>query len=281
MTVEAFAPAKINLTLHVTGQRADGYHLLDSLVVFADVGDRITARQASEYSLTVDGPNAAGVPPGADNLVFRAAKLFGKEYPTELQLTKILPSASGIGGGSSDAAAAIRAMFALHKQTSPDQSVLLSLGSDVPVCGLAKPVRMSGIGESLSSFAPPAVHMILVNSGVTLATPDVFSALESKINPTMPSSLPDWSDATDFCSWLVTQRNDLEAPAISLAPEIQQVLHAIAATNNCLLSRMSGSGATCFGLYRDAAAARTAMSKVQGKFPDWWVVSADLWKFPN
>lgn len=277
MTAKAFAPAKINLTLHVVGQRTDGYHLLDSLVVFADVGDWIAAEPADKYSLSVDGPMASDVPFDDENLALRAARLLGKDYPTSLRLTKALPTSSGVGGGSSDAAAAIRAMSELHNVPHPDGNLILGLGSDVPVCISATPARMQGIGDRLSATTVPPLFIVLVNPGVSLSTPKVFSALGCRNNLPMTAVLPTSSNTDEFVRWLATQRNDLEEPAIRLLPEIHDVLGVIRATSNCQLSRMSGSGATCFGLYQSADTARLAARKIQEKHSNWWVEPAGLW----
>ncbi|RMD91691.1 MAG: 4-(cytidine 5'-diphospho)-2-C-methyl-D-erythritol kinase, partial [Alphaproteobacteria bacterium] len=244
---ELFAPAKINLTLHVTGQRADGLHLLDSLVVFADVGDRLRLERAASFSLTVTGPRAAGVPAGEENLVMRAARLMGAP-PVAITLEKHLPAAAGIGGGSADAAALLRGLAALGG-VMPAPERLAALGADLPVCLLARPARMRGIGEQLTPLELPEVHLVLVNPGVALPTRAVFAALDSRENPPMPEPLPRWRDARELAGWLGRMRNDLEPPARALAPEIGVALDALAQTPGCLLARMSGSGATCLGLY--------------------------------
>ncbi len=274
---KAFAPAKINLTLLVVGQRSDGYHLLDSLVVFVDVGDWIVAEKADAFSLSVDGPRAKGIPLDKENLALQAALLFGTECPTSLKLTKVLPSSAGIGGGSSDAAATVRAMSELHKVPHPNIDLIFSLGSDVPVCVAATPARMQGTGDALSAVSVPPLFMVLVNPGMSLSTPQVFSALRRKRNPPMPTVMPAWLNTDELTGWLATQRNDLEGPAISVVPEICDVLGVIEATTNCRLSRMSGSGATCFGLYESEEAARLAAQDIQEKHADWWVVPAGLW----
>ncbi|MGR3659995.1 MAG: 4-(cytidine 5'-diphospho)-2-C-methyl-D-erythritol kinase [Paracoccaceae bacterium] len=281
MTIEVFAPAKINLTLHVTGQRRDGYHLLDSLVVFVDIGDRVSGRVANATSLIVDGPMTADVPTGPDNLVLRAAGLFGGGPNVALRLTKNLPTASGIGGGSSDAAATLRVMTELTGKVAPDREAVLTLGSDVPVCLMAQPVRMKGVGDELTPVVVPSLYLLLVNPGVSLATPQVFSALGNNDNPPMPSELPVWTDATEMCDWLTLQRNDLQASAVRLAPEIQKALDEISKTTGCRLSRMSGSGATCFGLYDSVDLAAEAAHMVQEKHPAWWVKSTGLWQLPS
>ncbi|MBL3573466.1 4-(cytidine 5'-diphospho)-2-C-methyl-D-erythritol kinase [Rhodovulum sulfidophilum] len=270
MTVEAFAPAKINLTLHVTGQREDGYHLLDSLVVFADIGDRLTLDPAEDISLSVTGPRAEGVPVDGRNLVLKAAALFGAGQGARVRLDKRLPAAAGIGGGSSDAAAALRGLAALWGCDLPGAEAVLSLGADVPVCLAPGPVRMRGVGEEiLPAPALPEFGILLVNPGVEVPTPAVFRGLARKTNAPMPD-LPGWGSAAGLADWLAGQRNDLEPPARAEAPVIGEVLAAIAATPGCLLARMSGSGATCFGIYADRAAAERAAVLLHETRPDWW-----------
>jgi len=277
---EAFAPAKINLTLHVTGQREDGFHLLDSLVVFADVGDRIRLRPAEETMLSVTGPKAAGVPVDARNLVTQAVMLMGAR--ADIYLEKQLPPASGIGGGSSDAAATLRALSQAVDQPLPPPQGFAILGADVPVCVLARPTRMRGIGGQLDALPDlPPLYMVLVNPGVAVSTPKVFAALSCKENAPMPADLPEFSDAAEFARWLVTQRNDLELPARAITPAIGVVLSRISQTAGCLLSRMSGSGATCFGLYASKVEADFARDAIAELHPDWWVKSASTWQLPD
>lgn len=262
--VQEFAPAKINLTLHVTGRRPDGYHLLDSLVVFADTGDRLTLRPGPR-TLHVTGPLATGVPTDDRNLVIKAMAFAGVD--ASVQLEKHLPAAAGIGGGSSDAAATLRGLARLHGTALPVETH--RLGADVPVCLVARAARMAGIGEQVTPLpALPPLHGVLVNPGVEVATPEVFRSLHSRDNPPMPA-LPHWHDTADLIAWLKVMRNDMEPAARTLRPEITDVLAALAADPACQLARMSGSGATCFGLTmtRDAAdqmAARIAR-------PGWWV----------
>jgi 4-diphosphocytidyl-2-C-methyl-D-erythritol kinase len=272
MTVEAFAPAKINLTLHVTGRRADGYHLLDSLVGFAAVGDRITVAAARETSLTVTGPFAADVPQGSDNLVLKAAALM--EGPAKITLDKMLPVASGIGGGSADAAATLRALAKLSGQPLPPTEDVLSLGADVPVCLAGGLVRMQGIGERLTPCAPSLRWpMVLVNPGVALSTGSVFGALHRVDNPPMADEIFDEA-YEEFPDWLATQRNDLEVAAMGLAPVIADVLEAVRAEPGCRMARMSGSGATVFGLFDTADQAREAACALEAAHGDWWVKAA-------
>ncbi len=275
-TLTEIAPAKINLHLHVTGRREDGYHLLDSLVVFAGIGDRLIATQAPDLSLSVTGPFAAGLDGETDNLVLRAARVLAAEtgvVPSgRIILEKSLPVASGIGGGSADAAAALRLMSRLWRvETEPDRlrSIALALGADVPVCLLGRSARLAGIGDQLLP-APelPELGIVLVNPGVALSTPAVFRARSGGFS-SMAALPTAWLDAASLAATLRETRNDLEPPARLLAPAIGDVLRAIAADTSCLLARMSGSGATCFGLYGSATAARAAASALA--LPGWWV----------
>lgn len=271
--VTELARAKINLSLHVTGQRDDGYHLLDSLVVFVGSGDEIVVGPADALTLQITGPHSAGLSAGEDNLVLRAARLLDPQGRAAIGLTKVLPVASGIGGGSADAAATLRALSRLWGKPLPDPAIVARLGADVPVCLSASPARMQGIGEVLSSIPPlPALDLLLVNPGVAVATPAIFAQLANRRNPPMPEILPHWADAPDFCRWLAQQRNDLLAPAIALAPRIGTALALIRETG-CLFAGMSGSGATCFGLYLpDGHSAKAAQAHVQAEQPGWWAV---------
>lgn len=269
--VKIFAPAKINLSLHVTGQRSDGYHMLDSLVVFVDVGDQISAEAANETTLAVSGPFAQGVPTNGQNLVVKAAEASG--LPMALTLDKHLPPSSGIGGGSADAAATLRAAMRLGgAQMTKDHAVLL--GADVPVCLASKSTRMQSIGDVLTPVTLPALHLVLVNPRVEVPTPDVFARLERKDNPPMPKVLPRWPDSLAVVDWLGTQRNDLQDPAAKVAPEVAAVLVALALSPEVLLARMSGSGATCFGVYPDRSSADAAAAQLSHSNPWWWVKAA-------
>lgn len=272
------AYAKVNLCLHVTGQREDGYHLLDSIVAFAGIGDVLHATAAGASSLTLQGPFGGGVPADADNLVLRAARGFDPDFPVAFTLEKNLPPASGIGGGSADAAAAVRAMARLQgRAIGPDDSGLRALGADVPVCFLSQPARMRGIGEQLEPLGHlPGGGIVLVNPRVEVPTPSVFKALTQKENPPLPPELPQWRDIADLAEWLKGTRNDLEAPALSIAPAIAEVLAALRALPQGLLARMSGSGATCFALFGDEAAAEHAASSLRAQHPGWWVAAGPL-----
>lgn len=272
--ITEFAPAKINLCLHVTGQRQDGYHLLDSLVAFADVGDRISCTPAAALALTITGPQAGDLPVTDDNLVLRAARAMGVR--AAITLEKCLPVASGIGGGSADAAATLRALARMAGVALPDAAAVLALGADVPVCLSGRPLRMQGVGEVLTPLPPlPETHILLVNPRVAVATPTVFRALPCKANPALPE-VQGFANVNALANWLAGQRNDLEAPAISVAPQIAAVKAAIAAQAGCLLARMSGSGATCFGLFANALAAQDAARVLRAAQPDWWVEPARL-----
>ncbi len=269
------APAKINLFLHVTGRRADGYHLLDSLAVFTALGDRVTAETASDLSLHLEGPFSGALTAEPDNLVLRAARALAAEAAVpalaRLTLHKNLPVASGIGGGSADAAAAFRALCRLWN-ISPDRSVLhrlaLTLGADVPVCLASVPARMGGIGGDLSAAPPlPDCGIVLVNPGVAVSTPDVFRARRGGFSrmADLPAA---WRDAATMASDLRRLTNDLAEPAIGLQPVIADVLSALEGLPGCLLARMSGSGATCFGLFASAEAAEHAAASITQAA--WW-----------
>jgi 4-diphosphocytidyl-2-C-methyl-D-erythritol kinase len=274
------APAKVNLYLHVTGRRADGYHLLDSLAVFGPAADEVAAEPAEALSLALDGPFGAGLAAEADNLVLRAARALaeaaGLAPDAALRLVKRLPIASGIGGGSADAAAALRLLdrfWGLGLGEARLAAIGIRLGADVPVCLASRPLRMQGVGEVLSP-APvlPACGLLLVNPGHALATPAVFRAREGGFTP--PAALPAaWADAASMARDLTALRNDLEAPAISLCPPIAEVLAALRTLPGCLLARMSGSGATCFGLFATPAAAEAAALALPGS---WWRAAGAL-----
>lgn len=260
------AAAKLNLTLHVTGRRADGYHLLDSLVVFLDIGDRVTVAPGP-LSLTITGPFAEGLDAGPENLCLRAARLAGRE--AAITLEKNLPVASGIGGGSADAAAVLRALDA--RPARPE-----ALGADVPVCLASRPMRMRGLGEILAPLPPlPALHLVLVNPGVALSTPQVYGALTRRDNPAMPERLPDFADSAALIRFVAACRNDLQDPALALMPGIADCLAALR-DNGAQLARVSGSGATCFGLYADAAQAQAARDRIAAARPGWWVAASGL-----
>ncbi|WP_135467588.1 4-(cytidine 5'-diphospho)-2-C-methyl-D-erythritol kinase [Crenalkalicoccus roseus] len=268
------APAKVNLYLRVTGRRADGYHLLDSLAVFGPAADLVEAAPAEGLTLTVAGPFGAALAAEPDNLVLRAARALaaaaGIAPQAALRLEKRLPVASGIGGGSADAAAALRALdrlWGLGLGAGALAEVAAGLGADVPVCLASRPARMGGVGEALlPAPALPPCGLLLVNPGVPLATPAVFRARSGPFSA--PAALPEgWADAAAMARDLAALGNDLEAPARALCPAVGEVLAALRALPGCLLARMSGSGATCFALFADAAAAERAAAELPGA---WW-----------
>ena len=276
-----FAPAKINLSLHITGRRCDGYHLLDSLVVFTDIGDHIWAEPSETYSLTLGGPHAAGLSVGEDNLVLRAAALLAsqniiRETPTPsvaLHLEKILPISAGLGGGSADAAATLRLLTRMWGCSLPTYDETVKLGADVPVCINPKPQRMTGIGAQLNllDHTLPSMGILLVNPNRALSTALVFHQLSARENSPMPAQLPRFASTQGLCQFLGQMRNDLEPVAVQILPEINQVIGALQKQKTCLLARMSGSGATCFGLFPDAEQAQAAQKTIAALAPEWWV----------
>jgi 4-diphosphocytidyl-2-C-methyl-D-erythritol kinase len=284
-TAEAFsefAPAKVNLALHVTGRRSDGYHLLDSVVVFLAMGDRLHVAPAEHVTLAVTGPQGPGVPVYG-NLVLEAAAALahaaGKPCPgASLTLDKHIPAAAGLGGGSSDAAAALRALnrlWGIGLDTAELMRLGERIGADVPVCVAPSAVRMAGIGECVTPLpALPDLHVLLVNPGCSLATAAVFAGLRHPDNPGLPELPGQWRGLAHLVDYLAACRNDLAAPAIAAAPAIQEVLAALAAEPRCLLARMSGSGATCFGLFATAEDAARASAGVARSHPAWWVAAA-------
>ncbi|MBS7813685.1 4-(cytidine 5'-diphospho)-2-C-methyl-D-erythritol kinase [Roseococcus pinisoli] len=274
------APAKVNLYLHVTGRREDGYHLLDSLAVFGPAADALQAVPAETLSLSLEGPFGDALVAEADNLVLRAARALlpeGVMHGAALRLTKCLPVASGIGGGSADAAAALRLLNRLWA-TGLDEAALAALaaplGADVPVCVASRPAVMQGIGELIRP-APtlPECGLLLVNPRVPLATPAVFRARQGGFSP--PAVLPEsWPDAAAMATDLARLGNDLEAAALSLCSPIGEVLAALRGQPGCLLARMSGSGATCFGLFATPAEAETAARAMPST---WWASGGGLY----
>lgn len=282
MPIVEEARAKINLALHVTGRRADGYHDLDMLVAFADVGDSVTLVTSDTDRFTIDGPMAAGLSADADNLVLRAVQGFreriGRTEPLSIRLTKRLPVASGIGGGSADAAATLRGLCRLQDIDANDRalaSLALSLGADVPMCLTGQPAHVSGVGERIEpTVGQLAFGLLLVNPRVGVSTPAVFRTLERRDNPGLPA-LPAFGTVGDLSTFLAEEtRNDLEAPARAIAPVIGDVLAALGSLPGIRLSRMSGSGATCFGLFADRSSAEVAGARLGADHPNWWVAPA-------
>jgi 4-diphosphocytidyl-2-C-methyl-D-erythritol kinase len=284
MTDREAAPAKVNLFLHVTGRRGDGYHLLDSLAVFGPACDTLAAVSAPGLALALDGPFGATLAAEPDNLVLRAARALaaraGLAAEAALTLTKRLPVASGIGGGSADAAAALRLLNRLWRAGLGEAALMeiaAPLGADIPVCVPSRPARMQGVGEVIG-LAPrlPDCGLLLANPGLPLATPAVFRARAAGgagFSP--PAVLPEaWPDAPAMARDLARLGNDLEAPALTLCPPIGEVLAALRALPGALLARMSGSGATCFALFATPAAAQAAEALLPAA---WWRAGGGLY----
>lgn len=277
------AAAKINLYLHVVGRRPDGYHLLDTMIAFAGVFDTVAVEPSDDLRLEVEGPFAAALSDEADNLVLRAARQLAAAAEVEpkasIRLTKRLPVAAGLGGGSADAAAALMALGILWRLQAGrfDPSPLAaSLGADVPMCLDGRAAFAGGIGEELAPtpLLPPA-WLVLANPGTPLSTPAVFARRDAPFSqPARFDAMP--ADAAELAALLAERRNDLTEPAIALQPAIGRVLDVLAAQPGSLLARMSGSGATCFALFGEAEAAETAAQAVAREHPDWWVVATTL-----
>lgn len=288
MSLEAFAPAKINLFLHVGGPGDDGYHPLCSLMVFADIGDKVVLHDADVLSFRVHGPFAGPLAGQTDNLVLRAAKALlatirGPQIPICVSLEKALPVAAGLGGGSSDAGATLRALRAALNLPVTDKAleqIAASLGADGAACLWGRPVLAEGRGERLSS-APglPSIEAVLVNPGVEVSTPAVYRALDVSgafgdvTPPAMPSA---FEDVVELSAWLSLMRNDLQAPAVALAPEIGDVLAILESEPETLLARMSGSGATCFAICGSDLEADQLAARLSAMQPRWWVRRARL-----
>lgn len=284
--------AKVNLSLRVVGRRADGYHDLESVVAFADCADRLTLEPGGELRLATTGPLAAACGETSDNLVFKAAKLLADAVPNlklgAFALDKVLPVAAGIGGGSADAAAALRLLARLNNLSLDDprlQEVALATGADVPVCLFSRACDMTGVGEQLLPLALPSMPCVMVNPRVPVATKDVFrelglrngellvgaaDVLEAPAWPEQGGSIADWVDV------LETVANDLEAPALRIEPVIGDVLEALRSSAGVKLARMSGSGATCFAIYGAAAEAHAAAENIRRDHPGWWVHAGTL-----
>ena len=289
ISVEVFAPAKINLALHLTGQRADGYHLLDTLVAFADIGDRITLHSKwLPKSFEVTGPEALPELESNHNIMWHAAMKFWKpDTALSMQLEKHLPMASGIGGGSADAAATYRGLLLLRAAmegkdtprdpTQEDALAMLEIGADVPMCVLSDPARVRGIGEQIETI--PDLHpypIVLVNPRVQVSTPAVFKQLTVKNNPGLDPWPDSFEDRDATLDWLAAQRNDLQNVAVQDCSVIADVLDALGQTGTCRLARMSGSGATCFGLFDRVHKAQAAAEAIRLAYPEWWVQSGRL-----
>ncbi len=284
--------AKVNLSLRVIGRRADGYHDLESVVAFADCADRLALEPGGELKLATTGPLAAACGDASDNLVFKAAKLLAEAVPNlklgAFALDKVLPVAAGIGGGSADAAAALRLLARLNNLSLDDprlQAVALATGADVPVCLHSRACDMTGVGEQLLPLALPSMPCVMVNPRVPVATKDVFKALglrngELLVGATDVLEAPAWpaegGSIADWVEVLDTVANDLEAPAMRIEPVIGDVLDALRDSAGVKLARMSGSGATCFAIYGASGEAHAAAEKIRRDHPGWWVHAGTL-----
>ncbi|UOK72129.1 4-(cytidine 5'-diphospho)-2-C-methyl-D-erythritol kinase [Ancylobacter polymorphus] len=280
------APAKVNLTLRVLGRRADGYHDLSSVVAFAGAGDRLALRPGAELSLGLEGPGAPVLAGEADNLVLKAARALAARVPGlrlgRFTLAKRLPVAAGLGGGSADAAAALRLLARANGLAVDDERLFaaaLATGSDVPACLYGRSCLMAGRGEVLTPLALPRFGAVLVNPRVAVATAAVFRALALAPGTSRDAggaAFPSAPSRAALLDWLATEPNDLEPPARMLAPVLGDVERALGATAGARLVRMSGSGATMFALYDDCRAAAAAARQVTGAHPGWWVKSTVL-----
>ena len=274
--VEVAAPAKVNLALHVTGQRKDGYHLIDSLVAFAPVHDRLVIKRGPSLELTVTGAESAMVPSGMQNLALKAAALVQGGAGSSVLLEKRLPVAAGVGGGSADAAAVLRGLAARRESPPTLARSALALGADVPMCLACRPCRVGGIGEEIKYIDLPSIPAVLVNPRAPVSTARVFTRLARRDNGQMPGGLPPARDMLGVIEWLSEQRNDLEPAALEEAPVIADVLALLRTSPGCGLARVSGSGATCFGLFDDERVAREAEARIAALHPDWWLASGRL-----
>lgn len=283
--IRTFSPAKLNLYLHVIGKRADGYHLLDSLVAFCDVGDEVRLEPSPTFSFAIEGPMALSLKeePQDNNLVVKAARLLseatGKPLGFKLTLVKNLPIASGIGGGSGNAAAALR-IIARHWALSKDDPVLYEiakkLGQDVPCCLENKTCYFTGIGDVLEPGPQlPHTNIVMVNPNKALSTASVFRARKGDFSSRAElETVP--TDVAELASMIKARNNDLTETSLELLPDISKALAALEGTENCLLARMSGSGATCFGIYTDRGSARNAAACMFNNHPGWWVVATNF-----
>jgi 4-diphosphocytidyl-2-C-methyl-D-erythritol kinase len=284
--------AKVNLTLRVNGRRADGFHDLESVVAFADCADRLTLTPGPDLGLTMSGPLAQACGDTSDNLVIKAARLLGERVPGmkagSFALDKVLPVAAGIGGGSADAAAALRLLAQLNGVALDDPRVIevaRLTGADVPVCVQSAGCVMTGVGETLQPLRLPTMPCVMINPGVPVATRDVFNALGLRngqllVGATDVFLQDDWPDEKasleEWVEALAASSNDLEAPAMRVQPVIADVIAALNATNGAWLARMSGSGATCFAIYENTADAGRAAETIRRDHPAWWVHAGTL-----
>ena len=275
--ISEFAPAKINLSLHLVGQKSDGYHLLDSIVSFVNIGDKISIETGKSGELKVAGPFAKDLPRSNHNLVLKAARLFNNIKLSRITLEKNIPVASGIGGGSADAAATVRLFSKFYNKPELSVEKLISLGSDVPVCMQKGIVRMMGVGEEIINLSPaPKVGILLVNPHKALSTAKVFSAVKEKNNSGLNLQGSGGKSLNLWFDWINSMRNDLTASAIDLIPDIRFILDKLITCDGAKVIRMSGSGATCFALFEDFDLLQDAKLKIMKEFPSFWCESGEL-----
>lgn len=288
VAINDIARAKVNLSLKILGRRADGYHDLQSLIFFADLGDRLELEPGPELILKIEGPYASVLDASPDNLILQAARLFLEAFPQAeagaFTLHKALPVASGLGGGSADAASALRCLLRVNGMEFGDHeevlnSLALELGADVPVCLTSRPAFVTGLGENIEHLDDMSeLHAVLVNPDIPLPTASIFAALglvKGQAYST-PAPLPAFSGFDHLLTYVIGAENDLEAPACTIAPEILEAKQALTSSSGCLTARMSGSGATCFGIFSSKPDARSAASQISQHHPAWWVASAIL-----
>ncbi|MFT6659357.1 4-(cytidine 5'-diphospho)-2-C-methyl-D-erythritol kinase [Maritalea sp.] len=280
------APAKINLSLHVVGQTPKGYHQLQGLTVFTKLCDELTAREAKKDTLEITGPFAPALVSEKSNIILKAFELFRHHWPKSLPdglhitLEKMLPVAAGIGGGSADAAAALRMAVRMSEQEiaiSELSEIAMELGADVPMCLFSRTCIIGGVGEQIQIVDPfPKLQLVLANPGIAIPTAQIFRQLKSKNNPVMPKLPTQVEHSAALALWLQDTRNDLELPAIEFAPQIAEITREIAQLPGCILSRMSGSGATVFGVFGAELQAMSAAQQLHKLFPKHWVAQTPI-----
>ena len=279
--LEEKASAKVNLCLQIVGQKSNGFHLLDSIVGFTEFGDHLSFKKSDELELTAKGAFSDQIPVDKSNLILKAAELLRKinniKTGAHITLTKNLPPSAGLGGGSSDAAATIRGLSRLWGTDLPEIDDLMKIGSDLPVCIHQKTQHMKGFGEVLEEINTfPNLPILLVNPLKKVSTQTVFRMLKNKKNPPLSKYEKLFQAKKDWINWLLLQRNDLIEPAVKVEPVISEVLRLISKQISVEKVSMSGSGATCFGIFENKQDCDLAMQRVRLERPDWWSVSTEI-----
>ena len=268
MKINSFAAAKVNLALHVRGLKSNGYHELDSLVTFANIGDIIEVRPSNELKLTIEGPFADNVPKDTDNIVIKAAKFLLPDGKAHINLIKNLPVEAGLGGGSADAAATLRSLSKLWNIQIPKTPEVL--GADVPICLLKETAIVQGIGEKITPVSIPSnLHIVLIKPNIGLSTAKVFNNLKNKHNEKM-CTFKGTDSIEEFANYLNKLRNDLLQTSITIVPLLRDIINFLNVQNGNYYTQMSGSGTTCFGLFDDEVSAMRALSQAKIKLPDMW-----------